>query len=329
MTNATCSIEGCGKPKLARGWCSKHHSAWQRHGDPEWIRTRISDLPCSIDGCSRPRYAQLVCSMHRRRFRKTGSYDLATRITKTCSAVDCERPVYGRGYCQMHWKRWRKYGAEVAPERTLLRDGGCRVEGCGNKHRAGGFCGPHYDRLRRTGWATPRKRGEVVDGKRICAICKVDTPLEEMSRSALSYCRKCVNIAARNRPSNYVPKTLGLKRCEWCNELFPYNAKQRLHCSAACADKTVNRRNWKHLQARRARIKELFVESFSREEILERDNWICGICAEPINPDLKLPDMRSASIDHIIPVSKGGFHERANVQAAHLRCNVVKGARIA
>lgn len=30
----TCSIEGCGKPALAMGWCSKHWCRWRRHGDP-------------------------------------------------------------------------------------------------------------------------------------------------------------------------------------------------------------------------------------------------------------------------------------------------------
>lgn len=29
-----CSIDGCGKPTIARGWCSKHWTRWQRHGDP-------------------------------------------------------------------------------------------------------------------------------------------------------------------------------------------------------------------------------------------------------------------------------------------------------
>lgn len=39
MTNLTsppaeCSIEGCEGAVFARGWCSKHYTRWQRHGDP-------------------------------------------------------------------------------------------------------------------------------------------------------------------------------------------------------------------------------------------------------------------------------------------------------
>lgn len=30
----TCSIEGCSKEHLARGWCSKHYKKWRKYGDP-------------------------------------------------------------------------------------------------------------------------------------------------------------------------------------------------------------------------------------------------------------------------------------------------------
>lgn len=29
-----CTIEGCGKPHLGRGWCSKHYERWRKYGDP-------------------------------------------------------------------------------------------------------------------------------------------------------------------------------------------------------------------------------------------------------------------------------------------------------
>lgn len=36
--------------------------------------------------------------------------------------------------------------------------------------------------------------------------------------------------------------------------------------------------------------------------------------------------MAHASIDHLIPVSRGGRHEYANVRLAHRRCNAIRGA---
>lgn len=34
MAKRTCSIDGCEKPHLARGWCSMHYERWKHHGDP-------------------------------------------------------------------------------------------------------------------------------------------------------------------------------------------------------------------------------------------------------------------------------------------------------
>lgn len=34
-----CTIEGCQKPALARGWCSAHWTRWKRYGDPELTAT--------------------------------------------------------------------------------------------------------------------------------------------------------------------------------------------------------------------------------------------------------------------------------------------------
>jgi 5-methylcytosine-specific restriction endonuclease McrA len=42
---------------------------------------------------------------------------------------------------------------------------------------------------------------------------------------------------------------------------------------------------------------------------------------------VKVPEPLAPTIDHIVPVSKGGDDTRANVQLAHFRCNSVKGNR--
>ena len=56
---------------------------------------------------------------------------------------------------------------------------------------------------------------------------------------------------------------------------------------------------------------------------------ICGICGQPVDPKIKYPHPLSATVDHIIPVSKGG-HPSAleNLQLAHRCCNRQKGAKL-
>ena len=81
-------------------------------------------------------------------------------------------------------------------------------------------------------------------------------------------------------------------------------------------------------QRRRAAIRGAReVERFTDVEIFERDGWRCGICGGPVDRRLRYPHPLSASLDHIVPLSEGGTHERANVQLAHFICNSRKGAR--
>lgn len=63
-------------------------------------------------------------------------------------------------------------------------------------------------------------------------------------------------------------------------------------------------------------------------EIYERDGWVCGICRLPVDEGLKYPDMLSASLDHVVPLARGGGHVRGNLQLAHFICNSRKSAEV-
>ncbi|MGW2010857.1 HNH endonuclease [Streptomyces nigrescens] len=69
-------------------------------------------------------------------------------------------------------------------------------------------------------------------------------------------------------------------------------------------------------------------EAFAPRDVHERDQWTCQLCRLPVDPELAWPHSMSASVDHIIPLSRGGEHSMANVQCAHLGCNSRKGDRL-
>lgn len=75
---------------------------------------------------------------------------------------------------------------------------------------------------------------------------------------------------------------------------------------------------------RRARRHGAAYEPILHAEVFTRDAWTCGICRTPVDPTLKHPHPMSASLDHIVPLARGGDHLRTNVQCAHLACNLAK-----
>lgn len=226
----------------------------------------------------------------------------------------------------MHYQRWRKHGDPLYERPLIVGVARCSIDGCENIVQARGWCSAHWSRWDRHGSPTARLAGEVVAGKRICPTCEVDKPLEEWAKGE---CKKCNRERARDykRRNPYVPIQIE-HTCLNCGEAFIGNNRQTLHCSNECADATLTERNWKHMKARSARHKAAFIEKFDRIEIFERDNWTCGICKDPVDPELRHPHRMSATLDHIMPLSRGGAHSRDNAQCAHWICNMQKGAKV-
>lgn len=56
-------------------------------------------------------------------------------------------------------------------------------------------------------------------------------------------------------------------------------------------------------------------------EVFDRCASKCHICRKAVDWECKWPDPLSKSLDHLIPISKGGSHEPANVSLAHYGCN--------
>jgi hypothetical protein len=92
---------------------------------------------------------------------------------------------------------------------------------------------------------------------------------------------------------------------------------------AACQYDVIRRDRRKY----RKRMEGVESEPYTHGEIAQRDGWRCQLCRKPVNPRKRHPDPMCASIDHIVPISQGGTDVRANVQLAHLFCNMSKGNR--
>ncbi|MGB5697222.1 MAG: HNH endonuclease [Polyangiales bacterium] len=72
-------------------------------------------------------------------------------------------------------------------------------------------------------------------------------------------------------------------------------------------------------------------DDYALFEIAERDDWACHICGKGV-PRVLIRGRfgihpLAPTIDHVVPLSKGGPDMRANVKLAHFGCNSSKGNR--
>jgi 5-methylcytosine-specific restriction endonuclease McrA len=76
-----------------------------------------------------------------------------------------------------------------------------------------------------------------------------------------------------------------------------------------------------HNFTRRARlVNALRTERIDKQALIERDKWTCYICGCICIPE-------NITLDHVIPLSRGGTHTADNLRVACKSCNGSKGAK--
>lgn len=65
---------------------------------------------------------------------------------------------------------------------------------------------------------------------------------------------------------------------------------------------------------------DYFTNTERRNEIFERDEWTCFYCGEIVTRE-------NASLDHLVPQSKGGEHTKENLRTSCLLCNSIKSGK--
>lgn len=65
-----------------------------------------------------------------------------------------------------------------------------------------------------------------------------------------------------------------------------------------------------------------------KQELFDLQDGLCWICHEPMQQFARPRDPLAPSIDHIIPLSKGGKNDPSNKLLAHVRCNIRRGNQV-
>ena len=187
---------------------------------------------------------------------------------------------------------------------------------------------------------------DVVNGtwqnKNECPLCRTDQQAternrkeEEKEREAQKRARlkdqmkaerlsRTVNEELTKRLAIHVCKNCGK---EFCQMVTGYNSKT--YCSEKCQKRYFNRgRSEKRHKKLMAREHDTDI---SLEKLFKRDGGVCYICKKAC--DWRDGEWRDGtfiagptypSIDHVIPVAKGGTHTWSNVKLACRECNWMK-----
>ena len=110
--------------------------------------------------------------------------------------------------------------------------------------------------------------------------------------------------------------------CVVCGSQYEtYNPMQKT-CCTKCSRKLANARKQNRIP------KEQIIDSdITLEALYRRDSGVCYLCGKQCDWDDKDGNKvgpNYPSIDHLIPVARGGLHAWSNVRLAHFKCNVDK-----
>jgi len=221
----------------------------------------------------------------------------------------------------------------------------CERANCNSEYRAKGLCAKHYNQLN-------RKPNPVSEYK--CPTCG-EVFVKESARAnryANVFCstvcagehkgvtatERRINVTApilyRPRamhafiyvlanPSKPSTRVFASGPCRVCGKAFT-----DLYGAATCGDEcqAVHRNAIKREggHKRRALLVMAYVSKVDRLQVYRKDEWVCQLCGVPTVHDAKVPNYFAPTLDHIVPLARGGKHEPSNVQTAHYICNSYK-----
>ena len=118
--------------------------------------------------------------------------------------------------------------------------------------------------------------------------------------------------------------------CQMCRNVIPEAIRHgsRMYCSERCAEKAYRKKRNATINTaqrrRRTRLRDATVEEVSPATVFNRDGWTCWLCSLPVDPKAAIPMPACPTLDHVIPLSKGGEHSYQNVRCACFACNSKK-----
>lgn len=291
-----CGVAGCdGGPKIIKGLCTRHYQQVRHHGQAGPREQQCKHCGAAFTAERQRMYCTKKCSTdaHARRSGVRPLEEFKASVRNPAHYFKCEwcskdahRPFGGNTIKKGCKNRWCSMACKKEQAATL------RMES---------------ERLESV------RRSRHGAGKALAAaICR------------LAMLRLKAELGA--------PRLACSLGCAVCGKRFEFVHKQGrvpLYCSDRCSTWSPSGRRSKAKTRKAGKMlrRGVTVERFHEFEVFDRDGWRCQICG--VSTPRSRRGTRHANapeLDHVVPVSAGGEHSRANTQCACRRCNAAKGA---
>lgn len=162
---------------------------------------------------------------------------------------------------------------------------------------------------------------EAIQNEFICK-CKICDKEFISNKPTAKYCSKTCTNRGIHKKGKYKDYNC---TCVVCGKEFKgsrYNSKT---CSEKCNHNyctAIRKKRYQRLQ----RLGH-YDYSITLEAVYEKFGGRCNICGKQLSFDSDVLSNDYPSIDHMIPLCKGGYHEWNNVQLLCRHCNFKKGSK--
>jgi 5-methylcytosine-specific restriction endonuclease McrA len=328
----TWNIKAYFRGRLKTFWCPE--CGMKSDGDVQWTKSAVCDeaMTFYLQGHSKK--------------------EIADKFGISATQFDNERRRRGIKKTQEQRKEsWRKSIFKARAKGNEAQKERARQKRVAHLDELGfDLIGDNVAKCRKCGCEFERGAQHLSKGNVICPDCAEAASLEHKRiQREQAEAKKIENHKAKllknPRGLSYYQLSIQNKLdvihvCEFCGK--QYTIRERIQageiktcqdsgcCSKACAKKRSRRKLRKsgfpknHLH-RAHKYGCAYESGITLEKLIKRDGLRCGICGEMCDPNdhswTEYFGPMYPTIDHIIPMSKGGGHTWDNVQVAHAICN--------
>ena len=226
----------------------------------------------------------------------------------TCRHVGCVNPTVCRELCKYHYEVRRR--VELGKV--------CATTDCDGMVVARGLCTRCYSKQY-------KRRSHTS----LCEHCgKTVVKRQARGRFCSTACAQAWRSVRRDvRAQLDHDDGLHETKCVVCSKAFMVAVWNCTTCSDECTQRLKAQRKLRARSTRRVREISAYVEDVNPQSVFEADGYRCHICGQMTDKDERVPHPRAPTVDHVLPLAKGGLHALFNVRTACFICNSTKGDR--